>query len=313
MEESKQNNVNFDPNTDMILNGLHNLCIFDTTSYYCYKYGKKTKVNEIMNGTCKIYTLIIEDQAGIKPYILKTFMLDVNYELPNELLIYLTLQRLEDYISPENLNNPSILENEFYTKYIKGIYKNVEERFCRLINERQVDYDNYIGLLVEAIKDFISERVNPRMVIFTENENSLTAESVSGFLNEIQAKYEAYDLADSKIISTMVFELKKEGKLIEVNKEEPTVDTQNANVADSSVVPDYLSNMMPTEEEREKNAYEEEVPVDKSETLDELPINKAKIADEITEMIIERLYKSFGEVINSHKNNKQEMEDKNNE
>lgn len=312
MEENKQNNDHFDLNPDMVLNGLHNLCIFDTTSYYCYKYGKKTKVNEIMNGACEIYTLIIEDQTGIKPYILKTFMLDVDYRLPNELLIYLTLQRLEDYISPENLNNPSILENEFYTKYIKGIYKAVEERFCKLINERQVDYDNYIGLLVEAIKDFISDRVNPRMVIFTENENSLNPESVSGFLNEIQAKYEGYDLVDSKIISTMVFELKKEGKLIEAKKEEPNVDTQN--VSGSSVIPDYLSNMMPTEEERQNDNYEEEVPVDKQrEVLDEIPINKAKIADEITEMILERIYKSIGEAMNLHRHNKQETEDNNNE
>ena len=312
MEENKQNSVNFDPKTDMILNGLHNLCIFDTTSYYCYKYGKKTKVNVIMNGACEIYTLIIEDQAGIKPYILKTFMLDVDYRLPNELLIYLTLQRLEDYISPENLNNPSILENEFYTKYIKGIYKAVEERFCKLINERQVDYDNYIGLLVEAIKDFISERVNPRMIIFTENENYLTPESVSGFLNDIQAKYEAYDLANSKIISTMVFELKKEGKLIEAKKEEPTVDTQN--VSGSSVIPEYLTNMIPTDEERQNDDnYEEEVPVDNREVLEEVPIKTAKIADEITEMILERIYKSIGEAMNLHRHNKQETEDKNNE
>ena len=302
MEENKQNNDHFDLNPNMVLNGLHNLCIFDTTSYYCYKYGKQTEVGEIMNGSCKIYTLIIEDQAGIKPYILKTYMLDVNYRLPNELLIYLTLQRLEDYIAPENLNNPNILENEFYAKYIKGIYKNVEDKFCRLINERQVGYDNYIGLLVEAIKRFISERVNPRLVIFTENADSLTPESVSGFLNEIQAKYEAYDLADSKIISTMVFELKKEGRLEEAKQEESKPEVQNT--SDSSVIPDYLSNMMPTEEERHNNEYEEEVHIDKHETLDDFPINKAKIADEITEMILERLYKSFGEATKTHKINK---------
>lgn len=311
MEENKQNNDYFDLNPDMVLNGLHNLCIFDTTSYYCYKYGKKTEVKEIMNGTCKIYNLIIEDQAGIKPYILQSFMLDVDYRLPNELLIYLTLQRLEDYISPENLNNPNILENEFYSKYIKGIYKNVEEKFCKLINERQVDYDNYIGLLVEAIKEFISERVNPRMIIFTENENSLTPESVSGFLNEIQAKYEAYNLVNSKIISTMVFNLKKEGRLIEPKQEETKVANQNT--TGESVIPDYLSNMMPTEEERQNDDYENDVIEDNRETLDGIPINKAKIAEEITEMILERLYKSIGKAVEICKSSKLEMEDINNE
>ena len=71
MEESKQSNDHFDPKTDMILNGLHNLCIFDTTSYYCYKYGKKTKVKWNNEWCLWIYSLIIEDQAGLKPYILK--------------------------------------------------------------------------------------------------------------------------------------------------------------------------------------------------------------------------------------------------
>ena len=72
--------------------------------------------------------------------------------------------------------------------------------------------------------------------------------------------------------------------------------------------------MMPTEEERQNDDdYEEEVPVDKREVLDEIPINAAKIADEITEMILERLYRSFGEAIDLHKNNKQETEDNNNE